>query len=254
MSTFTYVGEELDVFALAKHWKTYVRSSLGPSIGGNVLEVGAGIGSTTQLLCGPSANRWVCLEPDAGLADRLANDPAIQSLQPRPEVAVGFLNDLATDDRFDTILYIDVLEHIEDDRGELERASARLQPGGNLIVLCPAHQFLFTEFDRRVGHFRRYSKRSLRAVGPEGLDLQSLFYLDAVGMLVSLGNRCLLRQGKPTARQVRLWDNLFVRTSRLVDPLLRWSVGKTVVAVWQAPALEGERPRRDSRASQLSMQ
>lgn len=69
---------------------------------------------------------------------------------------------LPRDSRFDTILYIDVLEHIADDRAELVEAARRLNPGGYLVVLSPAHQWLFTAFDAAIGHVRRYTAKSLR--------------------------------------------------------------------------------------------
>jgi SAM-dependent methyltransferase len=137
---------------------------------------------------------------------------------------------------FDTILYVDVLEHIEDDRGELERAAARLRPGGRLVVLAPAHQWLFSPFDSAIGHFRRYTKRSLRELAPPGLELTRLRYLDSVGLLASGANRFLLKSSSPNLGQIRFWDRVLVRASRMVDPLLAYSVGKSVLSVWSFEA------------------
>ena len=79
----------------------------------------------------------------------------------------------------DCILYLDVLEHIADDRAEMKRAAARLAPGGRLVVLAPAHQALFSVFDRAVGHHRRYDRKSLRALTLPELELRTLRYVDA---------------------------------------------------------------------------
>jgi hypothetical protein len=148
----------------------------------------------------------------------------------------GTLDDLHAEARFDAILYIDVLEHIEDDRAELVRAAQRLNPGGSVIVLSPAHQFLFTPFDAAIGHFRRYSRRSLAAVGPVALRTRKLVYLDAAGMLASAGNRLLLRSAMPTEAQILTWDRLLVPVSRVIDPLFGYRVGKSVLGVWQREA------------------
>jgi hypothetical protein len=144
----------------------------------------------------------------------------------------GTVDALAADERFDAILYIDVLEHIEDDVAELERSAARLRPGGHIIVLSPAHQGLYSEFDKAIGHFRRYSKASLLAAAPPGLRLVEAFYLDAVGMAASLANRLLLRASMPTGGQILFWDRVLVPVSRVIDPIFVRRVGKSVVAIW----------------------
>jgi 2-polyprenyl-3-methyl-5-hydroxy-6-metoxy-1,4-benzoquinol methylase len=73
---------------------------------------------------------------------------------------------------FDTIIYLDVLEHIADDRAELACAARLLSPQGCVIVLSPAHQFLFSPFDQAVGHYRRYSRATLRDLTPPDCVLQ----------------------------------------------------------------------------------
>ena len=235
MSEFEYVGGELDVFARARNWKSYFRSRLARDIRGKVLEVGAGIGGTTQVLCDGSQASWTALEPDPRLAERMKEMFGERRLPLVPEVVVGTLESLSADDLFDTVLYIDVLEHIEDDRAEMVRAAARLRTGGRLIVLCPAHQSLFTPFDKAIGHFRRYDKRMFRKLTPAGTSLFRLFYLDSVGMLLSLANRLLLRSAHPKAAQIDVWDRFFIPCSRVMDPLTGWCVGKTVVGVWERP-------------------
>ncbi len=155
-SEFRYAGSELELFEKARNWKAYWRAQIRGFIRGDVLEVGAGIGANTLTLAGLKYERWTCLEPDAALAARIALPPG-----GRHEPAVGTIDTLPAEAQFDAVLYIDVLEHIEDDRAELARAAARLKPGGALIVLAPAHPFLFTPFDAAIGHFRRYTHASL---------------------------------------------------------------------------------------------
>jgi hypothetical protein len=149
------------------------------------------------------------------------------------EVLSGTVMDLRPDQQFDSILYVDVLEHIEDDRGELATAVKHLRLGGTLIVLSPAHQFLYTPFDRALGHFRRYSRASLMAAVPHGMSTERLVYLDAAGMMASLGNRMLLHSAMPTEGQIWFWDAFLVRLSRLVDPVLGYCLGKSVLGVWR---------------------
>ncbi len=228
-----YIGDELAIFALAKNWKAYFASALAPFIRGEVAEPGAGLGATTLTLCDPKETAgWLCIEPDRTMADGLARARAEGGLPARCSVHRGVLADLPADRLFDTITYIDVIEHIEDDRREFASAASRLKPGGRIVILAPAWQHLFSPFDARIGHFRRYSRGGLTALAAPGLRLETSFYLDSVGYFASLANRLLLRQGSPAKSQILLWDNVMVPASRVVDRLCLRSVGRSVVAVW----------------------
>lgn len=223
-----YVGTELELFAAAVRWKAYFSRSIRGWIRGDVLEVGAGIGANTLLLHNQAVRSWHALEPDAALAVDLE-----RALAPLPDcrVTIGTTATAALD-RYDSVLYIDVLEHIADDNAELARASALLKPSGSLIVLAPAHQFLYSEFDKAIGHYRRYDATSLRAAGPPGCRLDALYYLDSVGILASLANRTFLKRSQPTPAQIAVWDRYFVGASKLLDRLTLRRIGKSVIGVW----------------------
>ncbi len=230
-----YIGNELELFSAAVNWKSYLRSQIRPYLGGDVLEVGAGIGGTTRLLCEEQGGRWVCLEPDPEMAEVLQAERDAGRLPSRCEVMVGTVGSEAVVEStpFQCILYIDVLEHIEDDASEVLRASERLAPGGYLVALSPAHPWLYTPFDHSIGHYRRYTRRSLLALTAPELSVARARYLDSVGLLASLGNRLLLKQSLPTPRQISLWDRGLVPFSRLLDPCLGFLLGKSVLAVWR---------------------
>jgi SAM-dependent methyltransferase len=232
-SEYHYVGGELELFQHAVNWKAYFRSRIRPWLAGRVLEVGAGLGGTTRLLCDGRQEAWTALEPSRELLRQFQEWLEAQPLPLPIELVQGTTVDLQGQRRFDTLLYIDVLEHLSADAEEVERATELLEPGGHLVVLSPAHPWLFTPFDQAIGHFRRYTARSLRALTPAGLELRRLFYLDAVGLLASLGNRLLLRQQMPTLRQIHVWDRCLVPLSRWVDPLLGYCLGKSIVGVWR---------------------
>ena len=240
--TYEYVGQELDLFALAKRWKAYVRSALAPYIQGHVLEVGAGIGTTTRVLRTCTSGPWTCLEPDPGLAARLTKSLKMTPLSPAPLVRTGTTSELGPEESFDTLLYIDVLEHIEHDAAEMQLAANLLKPGGCLVVLCPAHQFFFSPFDAAIGHYRRYNRPMMRKLTPPTLTLETCFYLDSVGMLLSLGNRLVLKSGSPTPTQIAVWDSKIVPVSRIVDRLILRSQGKTVVGIWRKPTALDPKP------------
>lgn len=225
---YSYVGTELDLFADATNWKSYWAGRLRPFVRGEVLDVGAGLGSTFEYLNEP-AGAWTCLEPDPELARRIEQRFGAHPKAPR--VLTGTTSTLPPDTRFDTVLYIDVLEHIERDRDELERAAHLLHTGGSLVVLSPAHPLLYSPFDASVGHFRRYTARALRELTPPGVTLAKLFFLDGLGAFASLFAR-VARRREPTKAQIRTWDRLIVPASRATDLLTRRFVGRSVIAVW----------------------
>jgi hypothetical protein len=152
------------------------------------------------------------------------------------EVKIGSVSDLEPEETFDTIIYIDVLEHIANDREELESSLSHLRSGGYLVVLSPAHQWLYTPFDEAIGHHRRYNKNSLLAVVPEGLEQVELKYLDSVGALASVGNKLVLKRDIPSAGQLAVWDKLMIPLSRVFDPLLGYRAGKSILGVWRKTA------------------
>ena len=226
--TLRYDGATLETFYHAKNWRNYWISRVCPYVSGDVAEIGAGLGANTLLIHRCGVRSMFCLEPDEGLAARLR--AAVQSVE-RVTASVGSIRILPAH-AFDCIVYIDVLEHIEDDQSELERACLLLRPSGRLIVLAPAHQALYSPFDRAIGHYRRYNSATLKSCAPPWLRLEKMEYLDSVGLLASAMNRFVLRQSAPTLRQILLWDRVMIPASKVVDPLLRHRFGKSIMAVW----------------------
>ena len=225
---YSYVGSELELFIRAVNWKSYWASRVRPYVHGNVLDVGAGLGATFDYLAG-AADSWTCLEPDAALCAQLSTRVASQPRPPR--VICGTLEQLPEELRFDTAVYIDVLEHIEHDAEQVAAVTRKLDPGGTLIVLSPALPFLYSPFDKSVGHFRRYTRQTLAAVAPPALTLKDWFFLDGLGVLASLFAR-VAKRSQPTPSQIELWDKTLVPVSKLTDALTSRLFGRSIVMVW----------------------
>jgi len=233
MMSSHYVGQELTLFAQAKNWKSYWSSEIRSYVAGEVLEVGAGLGANTEYLKTSNVTSWMCLEPDPELACRMRD-----SFNARPDLAdcrveVGTTETIEKRHQFHAIIYIDVLEHIENDRQELARASDLLRSGGEIIVLAPAHQWLYSPFDRAVGHVRRYNRSSLSACTPSNCHIERLDYLDSAGLLASIVNRLLLRQAAPDLKQILFWDRFLVTPSQLLDRLTLHLLGKSILGIWR---------------------
>lgn len=228
---FTYQGKELELFGQALNWKKYMTSFINPHIQGRVLEVGAGLGTMTRWMNNSAHQEWILLEPDKIMADALNNKPDAGFNGTKFTVINGTIADAT--DLFDTIIYIDVLEHIEDDKTEIAKAAALLKPGGKIIILSPAFNFLFSPFDAAVGHFRRYSQKSLQHICGFELLKQDLRYLDTAGFFSSLLNKLLLRQKYPSVKQIAFWDKFLIPVSMLLDRLFMYSFGKSILGIWK---------------------
>lgn len=233
-TSLTYESGELALFEHAKNWKSYFGAVLKPYISGDVAEVGAGIGGTTAALWNPAVQSWLCIEPDPDQAKQIEAKIKAGALPANCRARPGVLSDNSST-LFDTILYIDVVEHIADDRGELRQAFSRLRPGGNLVVLVPAFQALYSDFDRHVGHHRRYAKSELLAIAPEGAKLVRAQYLDSLAAGLSLANKLVLGAKLPTLSQILFWDRVIVPVSRVTDVVLSPWVGKSAIAIWARP-------------------
>lgn len=233
---FKYQGDELVLFQYAKNWKKYFSRQITPYINGQVLEVGAGIGASTLLLNNGIPVKWLLLEPDKEMSEVLETLISEKKLPDNCKIQTGKIDQLT--EKFDAILYIDVLEHIESDREEISKAAALLNNGGHLIVLSPAFQFLYNPFDKAIGHYRRYNKRMLRQLTPHTLKLLHCRYYDSAGYFAALVNKLLLRQKYPTVKQVLFWDRWIIPVSRITDKLLFNSFGKSIISVWKKEQLQ----------------
>lgn len=234
MSTdYKYPGEELQLFETATNWKNYFASHIPMFLKGKILEVGAGIGGTTLLLNKGIADSWLLLEPDKIMQQALLQKIKDKVLPSNCRAVQGTLDSLDKNEKFDCIIYIDVLEHIENDAAEVKKATDHLAQDGYLIILSPAFQFLFSPFDKAIGHYRRYNRKTLSAIQPASLTREKIIYLDSIGFFASLLNKILLRQSYPAKKQVQLWDKLMIPVSKITDRIFFYSFGKSILAVWK---------------------
>jgi 2-polyprenyl-3-methyl-5-hydroxy-6-metoxy-1,4-benzoquinol methylase len=234
VSNFVYTGSELQIFKLAKNWKNYYKANISSYIqDGAVLEIGAGIGEMTRVLRPNNPNvEWVCVEPDR--ANVCAIRDLIQSgvIDKEIQIFEGNVENYRRDaDSFSTALFIDSLEHIEDDENTLKHISNLVKSGGAIIIIVPAHNFLYSEFDHKIGHFRRYNKRMLRNILPNSLQELSCRYIDSVGFFLSMANKLFLKSSDPTKKQILFWDTVIVPFSKILDAILGYSFGKNLILV-----------------------
>jgi len=233
MPDYKYLGEELELFEHALNWKRYFAKHIIPFLGNTVLEAGAGVAGTTPFLCKKTHDLWVCLDPDEKHIAAVQSSISRGILPAFCKTRIGTLANLSLEETFDSILYIDVLEHIQNDANEIQTASKHLNKDGFLIILSPAHPWLYTQYDKSIGHYRRYTRKSLSALFSEPFVEGSIKHLDSAGVMASLANKLILKKDMPNLMQVLFWDRFIIPVSRLLDPLSGFCVGKSILGIWQ---------------------
>ncbi len=228
-----YIGEELDLFQHARNWKGYYAGMFQPYVRGRVLDAGCGMGVNSNYLMNPHVTSYAFLEPDGRLLAQVKDHAGVCE-QATTELIQGTTTDLRGR-QFDTILYLDVIEHIEDSKAEVRRAYDLLAPGGHLLILVPAFNYLYSDFDKAIGHFRRYDKGILTNELPPELERITTRYLDSLGMLMSLGNKWFLKQSEPKLAQILFWDRNVVPLSRLADKVFFHGFGRSLLSVSRKP-------------------
>jgi len=140
------------------------------------------------------------------------------------------------DEAFDTVVLLDVLEHIEDDVALLAGLGARLGPGGHLILKVPAMPSLYSPMDEAIGHWRRYDKKGLiEVISRAGLEVVRIWAFNAAAVPGWWWNGRVLKLRSPPQEQVALYNRL-VPVLRPLDRLARLFCGVSLLAVARRPA------------------
>ena len=215
----------------APRYNAWLGRKLRAHLGKRVLEVGAGIGTITRQI-EPGRELVVALEVDAFYVEKLKNlfaqKPHVQPVLSGVETADW---DKLRPYRLDTVVLSNVLEHIADDAAAVQNFHRVLEPGGRLLVLVPALPQLFGSIDEAVGHHRRYTPESLRAVlEGQGFQVEHLEWLNLVGIPGWFANGRLFKRRAVPPLQLALYDRVSPLLASLED---RFSipVGMSLLAV-----------------------
>ncbi len=233
-TTFEQAGDSLEptLESLdgADQYASWIESKLAPHLRGEILEVGAGLGTFTERLT--RYGRVVATEKSpqslAALQQRFAG---------RTDIEVRSADDDLADRRFDAVVLVNVLEHIEDDIGALSGLARLLKPGGVVLVFAPALSQLMSDFDRSIGHFRRYERAELiTAAYRAGLEVASADFVNSVGAAAWWVVARQLGRAPTSAASVKLYDSLVVPWLRRVEGQLTVPFGQSIFMVAKKPA------------------
>ena len=222
-----YPSEATEKFDNAKFHRKYCMSFVKKFIQGEVLEVGAGCGSFTRDYFNSDLN--ITLTE----TDQKNYEDLKRFFYKKNNVTISNNKIFDIDKKFDTILYLHVLEHIEEDRKELESAYEKLKKGGRLIIMVPKHQKLYSNFDKAIGHFRRYELDFFEK-NLINLERKLLISLDSVGYILYFLNKIFFKNETfPSYLKIFIWDKIFTPFTILLDFFTNYKFGKCIVAVYK---------------------
>ena len=239
-------GRTLEMFSGTPQLNAWMISKFRDRVRGTVLEIGSGIGNLSGLLR-ERADELVVTDVEdhyvEALSQRFAGDPrvsaALYNLDEEPPAEVSRL-------RYDAIVAVNVLEHVADDVRAVRRLVELLKPGGHLLIYVPAMPFLFGSLDEALGHYRRYTRASLRRLlTSAGLEVPEPRYMNVLGTAGWFLQGRILRKRTLAESQVHLFERL-VPLCRQEDRF-RLPFGLGVVALACSPGTE--RPVAEQRAS-----
>ena len=216
----------LDIFDDAKIWISYVHMQNKKFYKDDFLEIGAGIGSFTDLYK-EKVNNISLTEIDKNNFNILKN----KYLDNKNVTVLN--NEVSEIDlKFNTIVHFNVLEHIEDDKKEINDCLNKLNKNGYLILLVPAHNKLYSNLDKAVGHYRRYEKSFFQELNLNNAKIVKLKYLDTLGYFLYFFNKFFFKEEVyPSKFKIFIWDKIVTPFTILIDYLTNYKFGKNLICV-----------------------
>jgi SAM-dependent methyltransferase len=230
-----YVGKDLEAMSFAVNYHKWILEEFRPFLGKKLVEVGAGTGSFSEMLIEENPENLALIEPSEMFKFLEQNISQVETA-----TRVDYYNSIFTEaahrlrEKPDTIIYVNVLEHIEEDRGELEKVYETLEPGGRCLIFVPAFMSLYGAFDEKIGHFRRYTKKELETKAKSaGFKVVKSKYFDFVGIFPWYVKYKLLKSDSLNSGAVTAYDKFAVPLTKQFERFLNFPVGKNILTVLQ---------------------
>ena len=223
-----YPGKELEIFDTAKIFQKYIYLHTKKYLKDGILEIGAGLGSFSKNYIGKFNN--ICLSD----LDEKNNLILKKRFSSKKNVRISKEKIDETKLKFNTIIYLNVLEHIKEDNREINLAISKLNSGGHLIILVPAHQKLYTKFDEAIGHCRRYDINFFKENKYKGTKIKKVLYLDMIGYFLYFLNKMFFKEEVyPSKFKIFLWDKIFTPITIVLDYLSFYKFGKNILCIFE---------------------
>src|SRR5215213_2350974 len=218
-----YVGKDLEAMSFAVNYHRWILEEFRPFLGRKLVEVGAGTGSFSEMLIAENPKNLALVEPSEMFKFLERNISQIETA-----ASVNYYNSVFSEsaellnEKPDTIIYVNVLEHIEDDSGELKKVYETLEKGGHCLIFVPALMSLYGAFDEKVGHFRRYTKNELEEKAKSaGFKIVKSKYFDFVGIFPWYIKYKLLKSNSLESGAVTAYDKFAVPLAKHFERLIK---------------------------------
>lgn len=227
----SYTVRDQELMKLAGRYFQWQADLAGAVLGRRPIEIGCGLGNFTKYLLG--RDLVVATDVEPACTERLA-----QRFPGAPNLVVQTIDVLSPEfaalKRYepDSVVCLNVLEHVEDDALALRHMHQVLPEGGLVVLLVPAFEALYGPIDRHLGHYRRYSKRSLRQLADEtGFKVNVLRFMNSAGFFGWWFNARVRKATLQSEDQIRLFDRYIVPVLRRIEAVLPPPFGQSLFAV-----------------------
>ena len=223
-----YPGKELEIFDKATIWRKYIYYLTKNYLKDNILEIGEGIGSFTKGYYKKFQNITLTDLDEENVNTLKKNFSEEKNIK----ICSNFINEI--EGKFNTIIYLNVLEHIKNDMDEINSSLNKLNTGGHLIILVPAHQKLYSKFDEIIGHCKRYEINFFQLNKFKKAEIQKLMFLDMFGYFLYFFNKIFFKEEVyPSKFKIFLWDKIFCPITIIFDYITRYKFGKNILCIYK---------------------
>ncbi len=233
--TVEYIGKDLEAMTFAINYHNWILEEFRPFMGNNVVEVGAGTGSFSKLLLQEKLDNLFLIEPSE-MFDHLEKNLVDLKINTKIHFHKAIFSQVCSkldkEKILDSIIYVNVLEHIEDDVNELSLIYDTLPKGGRCFIFVPALMSLYGEFDRKIGHFRRYSKAEIEEKSKKvGFKVLKSKYFDLAGIIPWYIKYKLIKSDSLDSKSVNNYDRFIIPLFSRIEKLFRIPIGKNVLLI-----------------------
>lgn len=226
--------QTLQSISKANAYNKWMYTTISPFLKGRVLELGSGIGNISDFILKEFTDVTLSdYDQDycTVLKEKYSSNPNLNEVLSIDLQDPNFTkSNEHRKESFDTIILLNVIEHLSNDQLTIDYCRFLLKKGGNLIVLAPAHQFLFSKFDKKIGHFRRYSSQSLSALICKDFNIRHRQYFNFLGMGGWFFFNTIMRRMSLTENSMSAFNKL-VPAAKLLDRIISNKTGISTIVI-----------------------
>lgn len=223
--------EVLEIARSAQNYRKWICRLTFPFLGDNAIELGSGLGDHAAEWLKMGTKRITLLERSAIRVDALrrlfANDTRVEVQEVDSDNKIGL-----DESSYSCFISLNVLEHLNDDKAIFDTAYRVLQDDGLFVAFVPAHNFLFSRFDKNIGHLRRYSKNLMRnRMIDAGFEVEEIRSVNFAGWFTWLIGMRMLRLSPKDGALLTIWDRVIVPLSSVSERLITPPFGQSIIAI-----------------------